>query len=187
MSNKQESNIPWWAIVLGFMFFWPLGMVLLFLNLGGVSIPIDQFRQNTQQGYRPNAQQQRYTPPTAGARSGYSQGTAQGSTAGTGAGAAKSGQGTAQRAYSYGGTSAAGQSQGKQGTTKNRFFRKPKSGKFLTALGGIMSFIFGIGLVSEIADYGLLYPGEWFPVFGFFCAGLVTLWNGLSRTRFGRR
>ena len=54
MSNKQESNIPWWAIVLGFIFFWPLGMVLLFLNLGGVSLPIDQFRQNVQQG-RPSS------------------------------------------------------------------------------------------------------------------------------------
>ncbi len=185
MSNKQESNIPWWAIVLGFIFFWPAGMILLFLNLGGVSLPFDQFRLNFQQGYRPNAQQQRYTPPTAGAQSGYTQGTAQSTAAGA---TTKSGQGTAQRPYSYGGaSSAAGQAPKGQGTSRKCFFRKPKSGKFLTALGGIMSFAFGIGLISEIADYGLLYPGEWFPLFGFLCAGLVTLWNGLSRTRQGRR
>ena len=42
MNNKQGSEIPWWAIILGFIFFWPVGMVLLFLNLGGVRIPTDK-------------------------------------------------------------------------------------------------------------------------------------------------
>lgn len=177
MSNKQESNIPWWAIVLGFIFFWPLGMVLLFLNLGGVSLPIDQFRQNVQQG-RPSSRYQ-YRPPTASQR---------GSAVGQGTAA----QGAGQRPYSYGGVSSApGQAQGGQGTAKKRFFRKPKSGKFLTVLGSCMSFIFGIGFVSELIEalrYGFLsYADSLFPIFGFLCAGLVTLWNGLSRTRQGRR
>ncbi len=189
MSNKQESNIPWWAIVLGFIFFWPVGMILLFLSLGGVNVPVDRIRQEfqTQQTYRPGAQQ-RYTPPSAGAQSGYQarSGPVQGQGAAAGA-AAKAGQGAAQRPYSYGGASASKQAPQGQGTSRKRFFRKPKSGKFLTTLGGIMSFAFGIGFISEIADYGLLYPGEWFPLFGFLCAGLVTLWNGLSRTRQGRR
>ena len=184
MSNKQESNIPWWAIVLGFIFFWPAGMILLFLSLGGVSIPIDRMRQDYRQSYRPNSQYQ-YRPPSA--QSGFtgqfgSQGTAQSRTA----------QGAAQRPYSYG-TAPAGQkkasTQGESG--KKRFSRKPKSGKFLTALGGITSFVFGLGFASELIEalrYGFLsYADELFPIFGFFCAGLVMLWNGLGQTRFGRR
>ena len=194
MSNKQESNIPWWAIVLGFIFFWPVGMILLFLDLGGVSIPVDRIRQEfqNQQAYRPGAQQ-RYTPPT-GASSGYqtqsgpTQGAAQRAAAGA---AAKAGQGTAQRPYSYGTASATGQSPKGQGTAKKRFFRKPKSGKFLTMLGGSISFIFALGFVSELIEalrYGFLsYADSLFPTFGFLCAGLATLWTGLSRTRQGRR
>lgn len=74
MSNKQESNIPWWAIVLGFMLFWPVGMILLFLNLGGVSIPTDRIQQNYD---RVSQQQRRQTPPPRASQSGYQgQGTA---------------------------------------------------------------------------------------------------------------
>lgn len=42
MGNNKNSNIPVWAIVLGFILFWPVGMVLLFLHLGGVSIPLNK-------------------------------------------------------------------------------------------------------------------------------------------------
>ncbi len=188
MSNKQESNIPWWAIVLGFILFWPAGMILLFLNLGGVSLPTGTTRQNFQQGYRPTGQQQ-YRPPTA--KSGFTGGQSSGQ--GT---AQRAAPGSAQRPYSYGSASA-GQPQASQtakgqsaGSRKWRF-RKPKSGRFLTAIGGIMSFVFGLGFANELIDalrYGLLsYADELFPIFGFFCAALVMLWNGLSRTRFGRR
>ena len=191
MSNKQESNIPWWAIVLGFMLFWPVGMILLFLNLGGVSIPTDRIQQNYD---RVSQQQRRQTPPPRASQSGYQgQGTAQGSASfgAAPAGAAKAGQGTAQRPYSYG-TASAGQQQKAQGQGSRRWrFRKPKSGKFLTAVGAIMSFGCGLGFAIEFIDamrYGLLsYADELFPLFGFFCAGLVMLWDGLSRTRFGRR
>ena len=64
MSNKQESNIPWWAIVLGFILFWPVVMVLLFLNLGGVVIPTDRLQQDLRQGYDrfSQDQQRRQTP-----------------------------------------------------------------------------------------------------------------------------
>ena len=196
MSNKQESNIPWWAIVLGFIFFWPAGMILLFLSLGGVSIPIDRMRQDYRQSYRPNSQYQ-YRPPTAqsgfagqsGGQGAAQSGTAQGASQKTAQGAA---QGTAQRPYSYG-TAPAGQKKASpQGeSNKKRFSRKPKSGKLLTALGGITSFVFGLGFASELIDalrYGFLsYADELFPIFGFFCAGLVMLWNGLGQTRFGRR
>ena len=36
MSNKQGKEIPWWAIVLGFMIFPPIGFILLFLSLGEI-------------------------------------------------------------------------------------------------------------------------------------------------------
>ena len=40
MSKKPESNIPLWAIVLGFIVLPPVGFILLFLNLAGVSLPV---------------------------------------------------------------------------------------------------------------------------------------------------
>ena len=197
MSNKQESNIPWWAIVLGFILFWPVGMVLLFLNLGGVVIPTDRLQQDLRQGYDrfSQDQQRRQTPPPQAAQSGYQgQRTTQGpaSFGAAPAGAAKAGQGAAQRSYTYGGAPAGPQrAQPQSGAGKRWRFRKPKSGKFLTAMGAIMSCVFGLGFVSEFIDamrYGLLsYADELFPIFGFFCAALVMLWNGVSRTRFGRR
>ena len=42
MSDNQDSNIPWWAIVFGFMLFPPIGFLLLFLSLAGVKIPTQQ-------------------------------------------------------------------------------------------------------------------------------------------------
>ena len=39
MSNKQGYEIPWWAIVLGFMLWPPIGFVLLFLSICGFRIP----------------------------------------------------------------------------------------------------------------------------------------------------
>ncbi len=68
MSNKQGSEIPWWAIVLGFMFFQPIGFLLLFLSLGGVRIPTDQIRKELNNAAGQvrnewnNAAQRRQTP-----------------------------------------------------------------------------------------------------------------------------
>ena len=45
MSDNQDSNIPWWAIVFGFMLFPPIGFLLLFLSLAGVKIPTQQTRR----------------------------------------------------------------------------------------------------------------------------------------------
>ena len=193
MSNKQESNIPWWAIVLGFILFWPVGMVLLFLNLGGVVIPTDRLQQDLRQGYDrfSQDQQRRQTPPPQAAQSGYQgQRTTQGpaSFGAAPAGAAKAGQGAAQRSYTYGGAPAGPQrAQPQSGAGKRWRFRKPKSGKSLTFLGGLISFCTLIPLVDELSSYGLAFWDTWFPLFGFFCAGLAMAWTGLSRTRFGRR
>ncbi|MCI8651520.1 MAG: hypothetical protein HFF05_03625 [Oscillospiraceae bacterium] len=185
MSNKQESNIPWWAIVLGFIFFWPLGMVLLFLSLGGVSLPFDRLQEFfNAPGSRSGSAAQRQTPPTASqviystptaARPQPHQGQGVGSTPGS----------ATQRPYSYG---PAQQPKAAPGTAgKKQRFRKPTSGKALSFWGCLVSFIFLLALVSEISDYGLTYVGDWFPLLGFFCAGLVTAWTGFSRTRMGRR
>lgn len=187
MSNKQESNIPWWAIVLGFIFFWPVGMILLFLNLGGVSVPVDRIRQEFQQSQRPTGYQQGYHSPTAGQQATASEAPRQGAASqakpqqGKQAAAPGAGQGFSAQA------SGAAPTFQRQAPGKKRFARKPKSGKWLTFLGGCVSFGSLIGLVSTISDYGLTSVGEWFPLLGCFCAGLVTAWTGLRRTRFGRR
>lgn len=184
MSNKQESNIPWWAIVLGFIFFWPVGMVLLFLNLGGVSIPVERIRQEFQQSQRPTGQQQRYRSPTAGQQATAGEAPRQGA-----AQQAKPQQGKQAnpgQGFTAQASGAAPTSQ-RQTPGKKRFMRKPKSGKWLTFLGSLVSFGTLIGLVSAISDYGLTSVGQWFPLLGCFCAGLVTVWTGLRRTRFGRR
>ena len=51
MSNKQGKEIPWWAIVLGFMIFPPIGFILLFLSLGDVRIPTDRIEQEFRNTY----------------------------------------------------------------------------------------------------------------------------------------
>ncbi len=190
MSNKPESNIPWWAIVLGFIFFWPAGMILLFLNLGGVSIPTGQSQQNSS----PSSQgQRRQTPPfqttaQAGPRQTQAGSGYRSPTAPPAGGAARAGQDTAQRPYSYGGAPTGPQkAQPQSGAGKRWRFRKPKSGKSLTFLGGLISFSTLIPLVDELSNYGLAFWDTWFPLFGFFCAGLAMAWTGLSRTRLGRR
>ena len=66
MSNKQGKEIPWWAIVLGFMIFPPIGFILLFLSLGDVRIPTDRIEQEFRNTYY-QQQQRRRTPP-AGAQ-----------------------------------------------------------------------------------------------------------------------
>ncbi|MDD5938598.1 MAG: 5-bromo-4-chloroindolyl phosphate hydrolysis family protein [Clostridiales bacterium] len=180
MSNKQESNIPWWAIVLGFIFCWPIGMVLLFLNIAGVRIPIDKIKDGVQQDYRSSAgagpyapsgaaghQQRRQTPPPTSSASSY-------------AGQSQNGAAT-QRPYSYGRGQAQSQPAGR------RFPKEPRGGSVMTVCGGAAAFVFLLGLVDEISTFGLAYPRDWFPLFGFFCAGLAVLGTGISRTRLARR
>ncbi|WP_251447797.1 5-bromo-4-chloroindolyl phosphate hydrolysis family protein [Vermiculatibacterium agrestimuris] len=184
MNNKQGSEIPWWAIILGFIFFWPVGMVLLFLNLGGVRIPTDKL--NT--GARP--QQGRTTGTGYTYHYTYTgQGQSQAKT-GTGTGSAVPG---AQKAggspYHYG---QAGQAQKQAPSPKKKSWEKKiRDGKAMTILGGVMSFIFGIGFAVEFIEalhYGLLlYADEWFPIFGFLCAWLFLLGHGIGKTRLSRR
>ncbi len=174
MSNRRDYEIPWWAIVLGFIFFWPVGMILLLLNLSGVKIPAEWFGAS---GPAPQRQQQ---PPTA------SMGQTQ---AGAGTGSSTAGQSAsgAQRPYQYGYSQA--QSRGKAGL--RRLFKEPKGGKGMTAIGAIISLIFSMGFVEEFSfalEYGLLsYAGDWFPPLGFLCAGLFLLFKGIGKTRLAKR
>jgi len=182
MSNKKGSEIPWWAIVLGFIVYPPIGVVLFVLNLCGVRIPVERIRKELELDDRSG--QRRQTPPAA---SGY---TWQGKAAGTGS-APQAGKGTGQaapgggRAYAYG----QGKAQPKRGL--GRFLKEPKSGTGMTVAGAIMAFVFALGFVEPFTmglKYGLLtYADEWFPVLGFLCAGLFLLGKGISKTRLSRR
>ena len=193
MNNKQGSEIPWWAIILGFIFFWPVGMVLLFLNLGGVRIPTDKLNtgarpqqgRTTGTGYTYN-----YTYTDQGQRQGQAQGQVK---TGTGVGSPASGQVPGQQKTGYTYSYAQARQTPKQAPSpkKKRWEKKIRDGKAMTLLGGIMSFIFGIGFVSEFIEalrYGLLsYADDLFPIFGFLCAGLFLLFNGIGKTRLSRR
>ena len=198
--NDQESNIPWWAIVFGFMALPPLGFILLFMSLSGVRLSFfDRSVGTNRRYYGAGAYQQgqRKTPP-AGAQS---QGTYRkpGSTAGQGQTAYGQPGGTVgqgQTAYGRPGTSPgmgarnvytppkqAAAPKAAPNSRKERFLKRIKGGKFLTFLGGVTSFVFSIGLVSTIAEEGLSSVGAWFPVLGFLCAGLFTMTTGIGRSR----
>jgi hypothetical protein len=62
-SRGSGSNIPWWVIVLGFIFCWPIGIILLFLSLGGVRIPVGKEKQDF--SAPSSAGQARYQTPPA--------------------------------------------------------------------------------------------------------------------------
>ncbi len=166
MSDKQGSNIPWWAIVLGFMFFPPVGMVLLFLSLAGVRIPLDSFRrshtsagENSYTACGPSQQRPQTPPPTTSAPAAYS------------------GQ---SRSFSA--------KQPQQSAANKRYlFHKLKGGKAFTIIGAVMSFFSLMGLLDEWITFGFSDVSYWFPGFGFFCAGIFMLATGISRTRLSRR
>ncbi len=206
MNPKKGSDIPWWAIVLGFMVFPPAGFILLFMSLAGVQFGgrskskyerdfEAQFRARTAQ-----QQRQRQTPP-AGSTGTYVGPDGKTVTFQHGAGQGVSADGTYHYAYGKAGQTAGtapGAAQqtgtGAQKVKQNplrRFFKEPKSGKGMTIAGAIMSFVFSLGFVDEFSfalRYGLLeYAGDWFPLFGFVCAGLFLLCKGISKTKRSRR
>ena len=196
MSNKQNSNIPWWVIVLGFIFFWPIGMVLLFMNLGGVQIPTDKIKQDFQSGrtstgagpYAPNGsagqQQRRQTPPTA---SSFQAGAVP-------PGDVRSGTGTAQPRQGQ------GTGQQRQARDPGRVYqqaprpvhrgKKPMGGTLLTIFGAICSLSFFIAAMGVAFGTGFVSGGAivgFFTVFGFLCASLFMTGTGISMTRRARR
>ena len=184
MSDNQDSNIPWWAIVFGFMLFPPIGFLLLFLSLAGVKIPTQQ-PSRTYIPPRTAGQSQRQTPPpTAGAQGQY-----------RAPGGYTSPRGAAgQPGYTARGTMPPQQGRpqaktGGAGTARKKpaWSGKLKDGKLMTAVGGIVGFIFSIGLISTIGEEGFYDFASWFPVLGFACAGLFTMFTGLGRTRRARR
>ena len=141
MSDNQDSNIPWWAIVFGFMLFPPIGFLLLFLSLAGVKIPTQQTRR-TYIPPRTAGQAQRQTPPpTAGAQGQY-----------RAPGGYTSPRGAAgQPGYTARGTMPPQQGRpqakaGGVGTARKKpaWSGKLKDGKLMTAVGGIVGFIFSI-------------------------------------------
>ncbi|BDF66876.1 hypothetical protein CE91St43_08480 [Oscillospiraceae bacterium] len=196
MSNKQNSNIPWWVIVLGFIFFWPIGMVLLFMNLGGVQIPTDKIKQDFQSGrtstgagpYAPSGsagqQQRRQTPPTA---SSFQAGAVP-------PGDVRSGTGTAQPRQGQ------GTGQQRQARDPGRVYqqaprpvhrgKKPMGGTLLTIFGAICSLSFFIAAMGVAFGTGFVSGGAivgFFTVFGFLCASLFMTGTGISMTRRARR
>lgn len=178
MSNKQDSNIPWWLIVLGFIFFWPVGMVLLFMNLGGVNIPTDQIRRDMKDRYGSSAGAGPYAPSGAAdwqAQNGQArrQTPPASSTSARGMGAPRNDPGRVR-----------------QRSGLHRGFRSPRGGTALTVVGTIFSLCFAVSCFGVIAGTGLsgarAITGA-FTTFGFLCASLFMTGMGLSMTRRARR
>ena len=163
MSNKQGKEIPWWAIVLGFMIFPPIGFILLFLSLGDVRIPTDRIEQEFRNTYYQQKQRRR-TPP-AGAQVPLE-------TRWRDVSGGQSAQNAAKKAE-------------KKAKKTPSWMRKLRGGKLMTAIGGICSFIFSIGLVAVLAEEGPV--AAWFSVLGFLCASLYMTGKGISQTRLSRR
>ena len=195
MTPKQESNIPWWLIVLCFVFqMWPIALVLLFLNLGGVQIPTNKSKRRAAQQqywnyqYQQQQYQRRQTPPTGA--SDPSQSAASGPVYTGRSQGQKTSQ--AQSGYNYG-YAAPGQKAGAKGAKQSgqsRFNIRAKD-KFLTGLltggGTFLSFIFLIPLLDEWFSYGFSWVSDWLPLLSFFCAGLVMLGTGVRQSRRLRR
>lgn len=176
MSNRQDSNIPWWLIVLGFLFFWPAGMILLFLNLGGVHIPTDQIHRGAGRRYDSAAGAGPYAPSGAADERSARQARRQTPPASSRPGFA-SGMGAASWPYPAGSRHRGG-------------LRTPRGGAALTVLGTVLSIGFAISCFSVIAATGLSGAGAMvgaFTTFGFLCASLFLTGTGLSMTRRARR
>lgn len=67
----EDFQFPWWAIIIGFMTWWPLGFIFLFVNdrikKGGLPDP-SRFRQNRDGGAMHLDPQPIYAQPSAGAQ-----------------------------------------------------------------------------------------------------------------------
>ena len=188
MSNKQDSNIPWWLIVLGFIFFPPAGIVLLLMSLGGVQFPTGR-SSGSQGSGRYTYQQRRQTPPTD-SQVIYSTPTAnQAKTQGTAspAGQAKAQDGSTQRGYVYGRPGPAQKASGAR-PAQNPRQRRPslRGGRSITTLGVALSLAL-IPLVDELASFGFSFVDTWLPLLGCTCAGIFMIFTGLGRTRTARR
>lgn len=157
--NSKRDDIPGWVIFLLFCTgLWPFALASIFMNSTGISAElIRSIRGGIRRGGR-RGYRQGQTPPFA----------EEGAPIYTGQG----GQPTYAR----------------RGGKNSRI--KPKStalGSLLTVGGAAMSFIFLLGLVDEVSSFGLTYVSDWFPLLGFFCAGLFACVSGVKMTRKQKR
>ena len=181
MSNTPESNIPWWVIILGFILFWPAGLVLLLLNFSGVSLPLEELRQaflppsSPRQGQSPAREQGKAAQAkTVSYR--YVYDTQQAKTAQPGV-----------SRYTYASRQGGATAQ----SSPLRVWKQPRLGKLMAASGGVLSFLSSLAFAEKFSfalQHGLLrYAVEWFAPFGFLCAGLFLLGKGIVQTRLARR
>ena len=181
--SSKDSNIPLWLIVLGFIFFPPVGLVLLFMYLGGVHVPVDRAKK-----YAKNEWDRHGGP--AGTRQGQ-----------PGPGLGQQTPPTAQSAGYAGQTrpqpdrvrpSDPGRDRQPRAARAAPIGRKPKSGGALTTVGIIFTSIFGLACGSLLITFwhdlfSLPAAMSIFPTFGFLCAGLLMLCTGLSRSKTAKR
>ena len=197
MDRKNDVDWGGWiltVIMLGA--FWPIGLVLLFRQLAGYSRrgrykqvkrhPADVAREQQARDYYAQTAQQGAESFTQGAqpvREQYQQTQWYAQQQGARQAARRVPQGnTAQR----GGWDAVRQSAPKGRKQKGPEAKGAGLARTLTIIGGILSGIFGIAILTTIGDYW----GSWrymlsdlFPLLGFFGAGVMCLFAGAKQRK----
>ena len=171
-NNDNNELLSWIPIILALVFFWPVGLFLLFRKLMGYTSGSSRRSSGQQHPYAPGQE----TP--GGTRAGYRYQY--------GGGAVQPGmQGV----------------NGRERDKKGRFVprRKPvdlNKGKGLVIGGGILSGIFGLSSLAALTDfieslsYGYFFAddlmGALFCI-GLLCAGLVMIYAGRQRQKKAKR
>lgn len=203
-----EELISWLIVVAALVFFWPVGLFLLFrkLNGGSFSLPSNRGRKSQHpydiqqdQAYQSQAPKQEDAPraqsaPTgakqsASGRSGYSyqyeyryqsQGRNQ---AGWQSSSAGRGRDRDRTAPGMQGVPTQGRSH--KGVDLNK-------GKAMTVWGGILTAVFGLSAISAIPslllerDFAGLFAGGG-TILGFLCLGIILIATGTQRNKKAKR
>ena len=191
--NNQNNNdwIGWVAIVVLFCipYTWPVALFLLIRKLTGADKkksqprhPYDIQRQQEQQRQQSAAQQEYDARNAARQERAQQQYAAQ---------QGRTQQSAAQNAARSTGAPPKSAASTKKAAAKSAQPKLPR-GKGLTLAGAIVTGIFGLGFVTELAQ-AVSWGGlgsmitELVSLLAFLCLGLVLLFCGLSRTRKGKR
>lgn len=190
--NNQNNNdwIGWVAVVVLFCipYTWPVALFLLIRKLTGADKkksqprhPYDIQRQQEQQRQQSAAQQEYAAQNAARQERAQQQYAAQQERT-----QQRAAQSSAQNAARSAGAAAGAKKADKQSGPK-----LPR-GKGLTVAGAILTGIFAVGFLTQLADavsWGGLGSmlSELVSLLAFLCLGLVLLFCGLSRTRKGKR
>lgn len=149
-SNRPSSDIPWFAIIVAFGIFWPVGVALLIYKLSQEG-KADQRRQDWLNSLNSTRQTSHYSNTSA------QRGTSAQQAAPSSAGKGRTDNPTVSRAASTASrTRNYTPTRSASSTSSNR--KKIKDGKLFTILGIIIFLVFGLGAMDEVMFWLPHYP-----------------------------